>query len=75
MREFGFLEKYHGLLMMVGAILATAVTITAYALTNFSSKLETKEALEGTIKVQNQLMEKIEKRLDRIEDKIDYLSH
>lgn len=69
----GLIEKHQGIISVIGGLLVTAVTLTAYALTTFSTKQETKEALNQNQRTTEALMERIEKRLDHIEYKVDDL--
>lgn len=57
-----WINKHVGFIQVIGGILATAITLTAYAYTTFSTKAET-----------NDLKMWLDKRLDRIEQKQDQL--
>ena len=54
------LNKYSTLILLLGGIIATAVSITVFAYTNFQTKESAKDQVEW-----------LDKRLDRIETKID----
>lgn len=55
--------KRNGLaLQLIGGLMATLITLTAYAFTTFQTKEESKETNLS-----------VEKRLDRIENKLDIL--
>jgi hypothetical protein len=66
-----FFNKNDSLIKAISIILATAVTLTAYALTTFSTKVETKELVITSEKMAETQYLGLEKRLDRIENKID----
>lgn len=56
------LNKYSTLILLFGGVIATAVSITVFAYTNFQTKESAKDQVEW-----------LDKRLDRIEIKIDKL--
>ena len=68
-----FANKHQALMTIVGVIVATAVSVTVYALTTFETKEEVRLALDNNEKVNTAISVNIEKRLDRIENKIDDL--
>jgi hypothetical protein len=58
-------------IQILGGIIATAVTLTAFAYTNFQTKTETQETIRQLEKHQQLILNTIEKRLERIENKLD----
>ena len=55
-------DKHQAMLMLLGGVVATLVTLTAYAFTTFQTKEDTKG-----------LYQMIETRFNRLEDKVDAL--
>jgi multidrug efflux pump subunit AcrB len=66
-----YLNKHAAVIQILGGVLATAVTLTAFAYTNFQTKEETKDALAQIEKHQELILRQIDKRLERIENKLD----
>jgi hypothetical protein len=66
-------DKYSALIQFIGGVIATAVTITVYAFTTFSTKEEVRSSTENIYRNENEIIIRIEKRLDNIEEKIDRL--
>ncbi len=57
-----YLDQHMAVVTILATTIATLVTITAYAFTTFQTKEDSKSANSS-----------VERRLERIEDKIDYL--
>jgi hypothetical protein len=66
-----YLNKHSAVIQILGGIIATAVTLTAFAYTNFQTKTETQETIRQLEKHQQLILNTIEKRLERIENKLD----
>jgi hypothetical protein len=66
-----YLNKHSAVIQILGGIIATAVTLTAFAYTNFQTKTETQETIRQIEKHQQLILNTIEKRLERIENKLD----
>jgi hypothetical protein len=69
-----FLTKHGVILQFIGGIVATALSLTVYAYTNFATKEELKNKAEGLSEKNLIFIQEIERRLDRIEAKQDILN-
>ncbi len=68
-----FLNRHIGIIQLVGGIIATAVTLTAFAYSTFQTKQDTQQTLNTLEQNHQGDLTTIEKRLDRIENKLDNL--
>lgn len=70
-----YLNKHAAFVQILGGILATAVTLTAFAYSNFQTKEETRTQIEdlkdSVEKNQDLILNTIDRRLERIENKLD----
>lgn len=66
-----YLNKHSAFIQILGGILATAVTLTAFAYSNFQTKEDHKAAIEAVEKNQDLILKTIDRRLERIENKLD----
>ena len=69
-----FLNKHQALIQIVGGILATGITITVFSFQTFQTKESAKESAIQLNEKQDYIYEYLEKRLDRIENKIDQIT-
>lgn len=69
-----FIDRHSPTLQFVGGILATALSITVFAFSNFSTKEEVKEKIEAAERSNDKVLQQIDKRLERMENKIDSLA-
>lgn len=65
-----FLNKHQALILLVGGIMATLVSITVFAYTNFQTKASSLDERAWI----NQRFDSLDKRFDRLEDKLDKLT-
>lgn len=68
-----FFKHHQFLLQIIGSFLVLAVTLTAYAYTNFATKAEVKERADQMEDSHKELYNNLQKQLDRMERKIDHL--
>lgn len=66
-----YLNKHTAVIQILGGILATAVTLTAFAYTNFTTVEAHDKALAQVEKNQALILSQIDRRLERIENKLD----
>ena len=68
-----WLNKHIAIIQLAGGIVATAITLTAFAYSNFATKEDVKNSISN-VQIQNDNVRSwLEKRLDRIEQKQDQL--
>lgn len=68
------INKHLGIIQLVGGIIATAVTLTAFAYSNFATKEELHSQTQGIKAHETRETDRIEGRLNRIEEKIDKIN-
>jgi len=62
-----YLDRNLGLLQIIGALMAGLITLTAYAHTTFATKDDVKLSISDT----KEILIRIEKNVDKIDDKVD----
>jgi len=70
-----FLNKHQALIQIAGGILATGITITVFSFQTFQTKENAKETAVQVNEKQDYIYQSLEKRLDRIENKIDQITN
>lgn len=66
-----WLNKHQAIMTILGGIIATLVTLTAYAYTTFQTKADTDKQIVVINEQFKYMLEAIDKRLERIENKLD----
>ena len=66
-----YLNRHAPLIQMIAGLIFTLVTLTGFAYTNFSTKEEVRERIAQIESHNERTLLLIEKRLERIEDKLD----
>lgn len=66
-----YLNKHSAVIQILGGILATVVTLTAYAYSNFQTKEDHDKSIATIEKNQGLILDQIDRRLERIENKLD----
>jgi len=62
-----YLNKHLGILQLFGGLMATLITLTAYAYTTFATKEDVKYAIQDT----KEILLRVEKNVDKLDEKID----
>lgn len=68
-----YINKHATLMRFLAAVVATLISLTVYALTNFATKDEIVKATAQVKQFEDYRLDRLEMKVDKLDDKMDLL--